>query len=559
MARKVVGVPIGASYETPMPTEFGPNGCTLGLGFLSDQTGVTCKVEGATSSTVYFDAVLTAGCSVDITDTADTLVNVTLTGTNVAGQLSMTTTAATGQQNPWSGGSSQSNGLNVFDVKSYGAVGNGIADDTAAISNAVVAAERVNGVVYLPPGTYAVSSPIAITKPISVVGSGNIASVIVATTVISEVITYSGVGGATFRDFGVNGNGKSVNGISQTYSPETSIPTTYERVRAFGSTSYQLTNTGAEDVSYIDCICPGNESIPDSTGYAINISVPSGAFRIVGGEYFGVCTFDYQLATVVGSTIGPIMVSNPNTMVNTVLILSGCYVYDGGPSAASCINTSDSLTNVVADGCYFVAQVNRSWINGNIPAGVNITCNSCVYVWGPGTAGSNYIVQASGAGSVFLNSWSTNAGLGTVSEFNAVSGATTVVSTIQGSRMVSGDGMQVTTLSGGGGSDCLAIVDKSTGNAKYLRMDSGSQLEILNSAFSEVIAAIADDGFINNAAGIAPGAFGSIDTSARIYMGSGVPASANGNNGDFYFNSTGVHGTSDILYHKESGAWVALL
>lgn len=104
MARKVVGVPIGASYETPMPTEFGPNGCTLGLGFLSDQTGVTCKVEGATSSTVYFDAVLTAGCSVDITDTADTLVNVTLTGTNVAGQLSMTTTAATGQQNPWSGG-----------------------------------------------------------------------------------------------------------------------------------------------------------------------------------------------------------------------------------------------------------------------------------------------------------------------------------------------------------------------------------------------------------------------------------------------------------------------
>lgn len=109
MARKVIGVPIGASYETPMPTEFGPNGCTLGLGFLSDQTDITCKIEGATSSTVYFDGVLAGGCSADINNTADSIVNVTLTGTNVAGQLSMTTTAATGQQNPWSNGVSPSN------------------------------------------------------------------------------------------------------------------------------------------------------------------------------------------------------------------------------------------------------------------------------------------------------------------------------------------------------------------------------------------------------------------------------------------------------------------
>jgi len=42
----------------------------------------------------------------------------------------------------------------------------------------------------------------------------------------------------------------------------------------------------------------------------------------------------------------------------------------------------------------------------------------------------------------------------------------------------------------------------------------------------------------------------------QLFMGSGVPAAANGNNGDFYFRTGGNVGSSDTLYHKEAGAWV---
>ena len=45
--------------------------------------------------------------------------------------------------------------LPVFDVKDYGATGNGVTDDTVAIRNALTAAEAAGGgIIYLPAGTY---------------------------------------------------------------------------------------------------------------------------------------------------------------------------------------------------------------------------------------------------------------------------------------------------------------------------------------------------------------------------------------------------------------------
>jgi hypothetical protein len=52
----------------------------------------------------------------------------------------------------------------MFDVTSptYGAVGDGIADDTAAIVAAKTAAEVTGGVLYLPKGIYRTTAPLAI-------------------------------------------------------------------------------------------------------------------------------------------------------------------------------------------------------------------------------------------------------------------------------------------------------------------------------------------------------------------------------------------------------------
>jgi len=69
-------------------------------------------------------------------------------------------------------------GGEVFDVKAaaYGAVGNGVTDDTTAIQGALTAAAAVCGTAYFPPGTYLVSSLSVLTSSnngcVSIIGGG---------------------------------------------------------------------------------------------------------------------------------------------------------------------------------------------------------------------------------------------------------------------------------------------------------------------------------------------------------------------------------------------------
>jgi hypothetical protein len=47
-------------------------------------------------------------------------------------------------------------------------------------------------------------------------------------------------------------------------------------------------------------------------------------------------------------------------------------------------------------------------------------------------------------------------------------------------------------------------------------------------------------------------------TASAMYAGTGAPNNANGSNGDFYLRGNGTVAGSNIVYHKEAGAWVAL-
>lgn len=65
--------------------------------------------------------------------------------------------------------------LGVFNVKdpSYGATGDGLTDDTAAIQAAIAAATATGGIVYFPIGSYVVSSQLVITGGVTLRGGGS--------------------------------------------------------------------------------------------------------------------------------------------------------------------------------------------------------------------------------------------------------------------------------------------------------------------------------------------------------------------------------------------------
>src|SRR5258705_532852 len=67
----------------------------------------------------------------------------------------------------------------VFNVKDYGALGDGVADDTAEIT-AAIAASTFGGIVYFPPGTYMVSSTIELLSGRTYQGAGRESSIIKA-------------------------------------------------------------------------------------------------------------------------------------------------------------------------------------------------------------------------------------------------------------------------------------------------------------------------------------------------------------------------------------------
>ncbi len=63
--------------------------------------------------------------------------------------------------------------MGYFNVRAYGAIGNGVADDTAAILAAIAALPALGGTVYFPSGSYLITDTIHVTKDyVTLLGSG---------------------------------------------------------------------------------------------------------------------------------------------------------------------------------------------------------------------------------------------------------------------------------------------------------------------------------------------------------------------------------------------------
>lgn len=116
------------------------------------------------------------------------------------------------------------------DVKTHGAVGDGIADDTEAVRRAVAAAEENGKSVFFSQGTYLITDRIVIRRPMEVYGAGRDASVILFrgapydTEAAYDDVNYEESHAAfclrenmiTLRDFTIDGAG--IDGIASTWN-----------------------------------------------------------------------------------------------------------------------------------------------------------------------------------------------------------------------------------------------------------------------------------------------------------------------------------------------------
>lgn len=86
-------------------------------------------------------------------------------------------------------GSLSTKAYQVYNVKNYGAVGNNSADDTSAIQSALDAASSAGGgTVFVPAGTYKISSALTLPTSVSIAGAGMNTSIIKQTSTTSHVL-----------------------------------------------------------------------------------------------------------------------------------------------------------------------------------------------------------------------------------------------------------------------------------------------------------------------------------------------------------------------------------
>lgn len=137
--------------------------------------------------------------------------------------------------------------LGWYSVKSYGAVGDGTTNDTAAVQAAIDAVPSTGGIVWFPAGTYKlVTSALTLKSNLTLAGAGSNASIIHQTTTTVSALAGVDVNTVTIRDLQLQGPASgSGNGIVLTRSSNANVH--YIRmdnvyIRQFGNDGVAISN-----------------------------------------------------------------------------------------------------------------------------------------------------------------------------------------------------------------------------------------------------------------------------------------------------------------------------
>jgi hypothetical protein len=440
----------------------------------SSSTSTSAGIHSINSLTATTQAITTgkSGTDFNIVSTNSTHT-FNMPDASLSARGLVTTTAQS-----FAGDKSFSNNLFVrgpsphLDVKAYGAIGNGITDDTNAIQNTINAAAASTGsIVFFPPGVYLVSQ-IALAQGVSLVGSGiNPSPWGLGTTlqqkanVNKHLIVSTGSGGyqhwSVISNMRLQGDASNTSGSGIHFSVASGEGTKFEHLL--------IENFAAEGIFVLGGVPLYMEDIHAfSNGtYGININPTSTApmqthlLTLISGDDNGVALIHLGPSSGVGSGVswlieGVKAEKHIAGKQNNAILLDGM---NGSPVAIHGVaftNNSGEPANSAIKIINATARLTWSGVDvTGLPSGVSGGCSgSCVnYIVNDTSANGFNSIRASGTygGDYFVNRLWANYGTPlTLGDFSLSSGwgSSATVSVYSGSTDQRG---QITVTANGSG------------------------------------------------------------------------------------------------------------
>lgn len=232
-------------------------------------------------------------------------------------------------------------GSQVFNVKAYGAVGDGVTDDTAAISLALTACLAARGILDFPGGSYLVNGSGAyiflITKPIQIQGDGMYNSIVLVkstTGATTDIFYYAPAvadvdsRGFAFRKLGVNYQSATHGRVSLTLDGSTNFVSQFDVADSFFG-------LGAGISVYIKGPASGDGVFTGNIDRNFMLKAPyveSGGdtLRFRDNSITGPATNEFYIALVPGATTllldGNNITPGGGTRINSIGVQSGVKV-----------------------------------------------------------------------------------------------------------------------------------------------------------------------------------------------------------------------------------------